>query len=185
MPTPLFHPMPALAVGLGLGPKVIPRSLCWAGVACAILPDVDAVGLWLGVPYAHAMGHRGFTHSLAFAAILAALGSAILARRGVSWRISLPFLFFATASHGLLDMLTTGGLGVALAWPLSEARLFAPVQMIRVAPMRPGPFLGPRGVAVLVSEGLWVGLPSLVLGASLAWARRRVAARKATAQGGA
>ena len=45
------------------------------------------------------------------------------------------FTFLATASHGVLDAFTTGGLGVAFLWPWSPARFFAPVRGIRVSPM--------------------------------------------------
>jgi inner membrane protein len=38
-------------------------------------------------------------------------------------------------SHGLLDTMTDGGLGVALAWPFSTKRYFAPVRPIPVAPI--------------------------------------------------
>ena len=46
----------------------------------------------------------------------------------------LALLVAATmASHGLLDMLTDGGHGVALAWPLSDERWFAPIRPIAVS----------------------------------------------------
>lgn len=55
-------------------------------------------------------------------------------------------------SHGLLDTLTTGGKGVALLWPFSDERFFAPLQFIRVSPIGVGRFLSERGLAVLLSE---------------------------------
>ncbi len=49
--------------------------------------------------------------------------------------ITFVFIFVATASHGLLDMFTNGGLGVALFWPFTDARYFFPVRMIDVSPI--------------------------------------------------
>jgi inner membrane protein len=64
------------------------------------------------------LGHRGFTHSIVFAAALSALLTFTLLRNslGGNWLIFL-FLFISTLSHSLLDMLTNGGLGVALFAP--------------------------------------------------------------------
>ena len=55
------------------------------------------------------------------------------------------------ASHGLLDTLTDGGLGVALLWPVSNHRFFAPIRPIPVAPIGLG-LLTRRGATVLVTE---------------------------------
>ena len=55
------------------------------------------------------------------------------------------------ASHGLLDAMTDGGLGVALFWPLSNQRFFLPLRPIPVAPIGRRMF-SQRGLTVLVSE---------------------------------
>ncbi len=68
------------------------------------------------------------------------------------------FVFVCAASHPLLDAMTSGGLGVALAWPWSEQRFFAPWRPIRVSPFAPQSFSA-RGVATLLSELRWVWLP--------------------------
>ena len=60
------------------------------------------------------------------------------------------------ASHGLLDTLTDGGLGAALLWPVSEARLFAPVRPLPVAPIGRHLFSG-RGAYVMLVELLCFG----------------------------
>jgi inner membrane protein len=85
-------------------------------------------------------------------------------------------LFAATASHGVLDALTNGGLGVAFLSPFSPTRYFAPVRMIQVAPLAAARLLSHRGTVVLASELLWVWLPCTVLGAALAFSRRRMSA---------
>ncbi|HEL7749788.1 hypothetical protein DI041_14515 [Stenotrophomonas maltophilia] len=76
------------------------------------------------------------------------------------------FVFVCAASHPLLDALTSGGLGVALAWPWSEHRFFAPWRPIRVSPFAPQ-FFSARGLATLLSELRWVWLP--LAGAVVAW----------------
>jgi hypothetical protein len=45
------------------------------------------------------------------------------------------FFFLATASHGLLDAMTDGGLGVAFFSPFDKHRYFFPWTPIRVSPI--------------------------------------------------
>jgi inner membrane protein len=85
----------------------------------------------------------------------------------------LLFLFLATASHGVLDAMTTGGLGVAFFAPFDAGRYFLPWRPIEVSPLGVGRFLGARGVRVLASEALWVWLPAALLTASAWWLRLR------------
>jgi inner membrane protein len=68
-------------------------------------------------------------------------------------------------------MLTDGGLGVAIAWPLSERRYFFPWRPIHVSPigMR---FFSAHSWAVIGSELLWVWLPASLL-ALLVWYWRK------------
>lgn len=96
------------------------------GVICAIVPDLDSVGFWFGIPYEHPLGHRGLSHSIVFAAFM----SWCLVRfgfrdrsRGEQHRLGW-FLFLATASHGVLDAMTNGGLGVAFFAPFDNTRYF-------------------------------------------------------------
>lgn len=83
------------------------------------------------------------------------------------------FVLLSGASHGLLDMLTNGGLGVAYFWPFSDHRFFFPEQVIQVSPLSLRRLLGPAGRAVLESELLWIWLPGLVVLAAFAMARKR------------
>jgi inner membrane protein len=71
------------------------------------------------------------------------------------------------ASHGVLDTFTTGGKGIALLWPFTEHRYFAPIQVIHVAPLSVSRFFSPRGITVMLSELQWVWLPSCCLAAVL------------------
>ncbi len=75
MPTALTHAL----VGAALAPAAA-RPMSRGAVALvlgvlAVLPDIDVVAFRLGIPYEHSLGHRGFTHSLAFA-VLAGVGAA-------------------------------------------------------------------------------------------------------------
>lgn len=119
--------------------------------ALAMLPDADVIAFVFRIPYSAPWGHRGATHSLVFAALVA-LGIAVLARafRFPPLRVGL-LAFIALGSHGLLDALTDGGLGAALLWPFSNERFFSPVRPLPVAPIGAG-MLSPRGLYVVAVE---------------------------------
>jgi inner membrane protein len=171
MPTVITHAVVPLALGLGLGRKIIPPRLLLAGMAAAALPDLDVIAFKFGIAYADALGHRGFSHSLLFAGF-AGLLAACLHR---FWRagtcVSFGFVAAATVSHPLLDMLTNGGLGVALWWPWSEQRHFAPWRMIEVSPFIQN-FFSARGAQVLLSEIKWIWLPAFAVCTVLMAVRR-------------
>jgi inner membrane protein len=177
MPTFLSHPAVPVALGAGLGEAAVSRRLLVAGAAASLLPDLDVLGFFAGVPYGSAFGHRGATHSLAAALAVALAGAALHRPLRTTARTAFLFLLAAAASHGLLDALTNGGLGVALLWPLSDARFFAPVRPIEVAPLRR--VLGARALAALGSEVVRVWAPAAVVGVALA--ARRLAARRGRA----
>ena len=128
-----------------------------------MLPDADVLGFHLGVAYGDMLGHRGLTHSLFFAAALALLGAFALLRRTRSWAqrvITWSYLFLATASHGLLDAMTDGGLGVAFFAPFRSTRYFLPFTPIEVSPIGISRFFSARGLEVLANELIWVWLPA-------------------------
>src|SRR5262245_50593316 len=126
MPTIMSHAAVPLALGLGLGRQIVSPRLLLAGVAASILPDADVLGLRFGIAYSDALGHRGASHSLAVALLLGLVGAALSRRLRARAGTAFTFVAVCAASHGLLDMLTNGGYGVALWWPLSPERLFAP-----------------------------------------------------------
>jgi inner membrane protein len=160
MPTIMTHAVVPLAAGLALGRGRVPLGLVGAGMALAILPDLDVVSFRLGIAYADQLGHRGATHSLVAAIVVAGLVTLIM--RPANKRTIFSFLALSMASHGLLDMLTNGGLGVALFWPFESTRHFFPITPIRVSPIGAG-FFSERGIAVIQSELRWVWLPALGL----------------------
>ena len=172
MPTVFSHATAALALGPAFRSAGWPQRVWWTGAACAVLPDADVVGFYFGVPLGSVLGHRGLTHSLAFAAVLAALLTPLLLPRDSSRAWLWLYLFLATASHGVLDAMTNGGIGVAFFAPFDNHRYFLPWTPIRVSPIGIGRFFTSRGSAVLQSELLWIWIPAGLLIAS-AWVLRR------------
>ncbi len=147
-----WSPVTAMAIGAGL----------------SLLPDLDALGFAMGVKYAAPWGHRGATHSLAFAAGVAVLVGLGAKAAGCSARWAALLAWGVVASHGLLDALTDGGLGSALLWPFSQKRYFAPWRPLAVAPIGRG-LLSAAGLRVARSE-LLVFSPFLLYAL---WPRKR------------
>lgn len=162
MPTMISHIAIPLAIRLGLRDSDMPRRLLLLAMFCSILPDFDVVAFRLGIPYESQWGHRGFTHSFFFAALLGLMVSAFSQRLGARPMLVFGVIFLSTASHALLDAATNGGLGCALFWPFTEQRYFLPWTPIAVSPIGIKNFLGERGAVVLLSEFYWVWLPVIV-----------------------
>ena len=175
MPSAFGHVAPALALVPVFARPGVARRLWWLGIGGALAPDLDVIGLALGVPYAHPLGHRGLWHSIPFAAFAAVCVAALAfpgARPGFSRARAALYLFLAIASHGLLDAATDGGLGVALLAPFDDERFFFPFRPIVVSPLGISAFFSVRGLAVLESELLFVWLPCALLGLALWWRTR-------------
>jgi inner membrane protein len=129
----------------------------------SMLPDIDSIGFHMGVPYGSLWGHRGLTHSLLFAALIAATVSMSLGRLfQKQWALAL-LLFAAIASHGLLDAMTNGGLGVAFFSPIDTHRYFLPWRPVLVSPIGISRFFTSRAVRILGSEVLYIWVPALIL----------------------
>jgi len=179
MPTIITHAAVGLALGYACRPEPMPRRFRLLTALAGTLPDLDSIGLRLGIPYGHLLGHRGLTHGIPFA-IAAGVLLAWLALRGRSaarreW-LGLALLFgVIVASHGLLDSCTDGGRGVALLSPFTNERFFSPWRPLRVAPIGLGRFVSGRGLVALKSELRWLGAPLLLL-LLLGWLRRGRAA---------
>ena len=156
------HPAIPLAIGTGLGKKAISGKLLALGFLFSILPDFDVIAFYFGIPYSSQWGHRGFTHSLFFAGTMSILFAYLLSSRLDLQRTKIfVFLFISMASHGLLDMFTDGGLGIAVLWPFDHARYFWPYQVVKVSPIGIG-FFSDWGLRTVVSELFWIWIPSLV-----------------------
>ena len=173
MPSAFSH----AAVGMSLAcfaPRRLAPHLTIGLALLAAAPDLDVVGLRLGIPYDHALGHRGLSHSLFFALGVAAM-------LGVAWRFCAPsrwwagvpvLAFLALASHGLLDTLTDAGLGIGLLLPFDETRYFAPWRPLLTSPLSVEAFFSGAGVSILRSEIAWLG-PPIVAVAAVGWVVRR------------
>ena len=172
MPSSLSHAMIAVAGGSMLAPRPLLGTFLITGVVCAVIPDIDAVGR----PFYGAAGdlqflggHRGFTHSLTFAALLGVLAPlATLGRaRWDGHRLLFGvFIALATVSHGLLDTITSIGAavdGVQFLSPFSSRQFTMPWHLIH------GPF----------SELFYLLLPLLAITRialhyrGIPWPRRR------------
>ena len=178
MPTIFTHAAVPLAAGLALGRKTLPSRLIAAGVVASMAPDFDTVAFKLGIAYADQFGHRGASHSFVFALALGALAALAAPWLRTTRAKALLFVAICTASHPLLDACTNGGLGVALLWPWSETRVFAPFRPIAVSPIG-ARFFSPRGLAVLWSELRWVWWPLAAIAAPCALLRTRATRSRA------
>ncbi len=177
MPTIFSHAILASALGgvfQSAQPTRLPVRFWTLTVVCSVLPDLDVIMFGFGIPYDNMFGHRGLTHSLSFAILVGlAVSMLFFDKSQVStWKTGLYFAA-VTFSHPLLDMLTNGGLGVALLAPFSNERFFSPWRPIEVSPLGLGFFSG-RGVEVAISEIAWIWLPGLVIAltARLLWRKR-------------
>ena len=110
--------------------------------------------------------HRGFTHSFFFALIFGVFITALFYRtrlfgkRGIIYSF---YFFLCTASHSILDAMTSGGFGVAFFSPFNNDRFFFPFRPIKVSPIGVEKFLGEWGLKVILSEIIWIGIPCLIL----------------------
>jgi inner membrane protein len=173
MPTFLTHAVVGVALGQAApaAARKDPRFWCAAAV-CAMLPDCDVIGHRLGWHLGDVWDHRGFTHSLLFAAVTGIVAG-YLVGKGRAERAKLMLLLaIITASHGVLDAMTNGGSGVAFFSPFSTARYFFPWRPIHVSPFGLHLDLAGRVLHALRSETLWVWPAALVLALAIHAARQ-------------
>jgi inner membrane protein len=160
----ITHPVVPIAIAAIFPRKSVTPAVAISGAICSIVPDLDVIGLGFGIDYRDMLGHRGLTHSILFAFILAGFLTIILARH--DRRARLPvflFLFLSTLSHAILDAMTNGGLGVALFTPFDNTRYFLPWRPIVVSPIGIDRFFSAWGLRVLWSELLWIWIPSAIV----------------------
>lgn len=160
------HSAVALTLGRVRYRRELPLSFWLLSAFCASMPDLDVVGFAFGIRYGDLWGHRGLTHSLAFAVVTGLVVAELAYRREPRftrpWWGLVAYFSLVTASHGALDALTDGGLGVAFFSPFDTTRYFFPVRPIAVSPIGVGVFFSEWGLRVILSELLWVGIPCLV-----------------------
>ena len=130
MATIITHALAASALST-VAPRELPRfRLAIVLGILAMIPDLDVIGFRFGISYGDALGHRGFTHSILFAA-LAGIITPFIAFPKINafcrvWWTVAGLAFIATLSHGLIDAFTDAGLGVGFFIPFENSRYFAP-----------------------------------------------------------
>ncbi len=154
------HALASIAIGASFTKTMKNLKFWLLGVFCAIFPDADIVGFKFGITYASFFGHRGFTHSLVFALIFGFLIAFLFYKKKNKFLFYAVFFTLATASHSVLDAMTTGGLGVAFFSPFDNTRYFFSWRPIQVSPIGAAKFFSSWGLRVIKSELIWIGLPS-------------------------
>lgn len=167
MPSAISHTAVAVAAGIAFAPRDVPNHFWSLSILCSIIPDADVIGFSFGISYEHFFGHRGFFHSPFFGFLLSIFLVGVFFRNVEiftrQWFFYLIFFFLLSASHGILDAFTNGGLGIALLSPLNNTRYFFPWRPIMVSPIGINAFFSQWGLAVIKSELLWVWLPSFLI----------------------
>lgn len=163
----MTHTVVAGAAGLAVGPKGLSARFWVLSAFCSMIPDADVVAFVFGIPYGHPFGHRGFFHSPFFGLLLGLVVVLFCFRevKFLSRRWVFLTLYFSclTASHGILDAFTNGGLGIALLAPFNHGRYFFPWTPIVVSPIGIRAMFSKWGLRVMVSEATWIWLPSLMV----------------------
>ena len=179
MPTIFSHAVAALALGKVYAGEKMPARFWLLSVLCAVLPDADVIAFSFRLQRGSMLGHRGFSHSLTFALLLALLIVWLAFRKTPAftkkWWALVLYFFAVTASHGLLDALTDGGSGVAFFAPFDGTRYFFPWRPIEVSPISIDRFFSPRGLEVIRSGVAWIWIPAVLL-VTVAWGYRRLRA---------
>ncbi len=168
MPTIISHAVIGMTgTNLMQGENSGRLKLVLLSILCAIAPDADVITFKLGIAYGDFFGHRGFFHSIFFAAVLDFSVRALFYRSdklfsGTGFFLSAYFSIIAI-SHGVLDAFTNGGLGIALLSPFDNTRYFFWKTPIQVAAIKPAKFFSAHGIRVMSNEMLWVWLPCLLI----------------------
>ena len=139
MSSPIGHILGALAVQRSLRPLASRETPSGAEALIlvsilAYIPDLDVVLVWI---LGDSGAHRGFTHSILFAGILAVAGTLGYAATVRSWRkvsaSATLVLFAACLVHPALDILMGCGPPVALFAPFSSTAYLAPMKFVPTA----------------------------------------------------
>lgn len=169
--------IPAVAY-VALKSNVINSRVFILAAIVSILPDADVLAFKIGIPYESQWGHRGFTHSLFFSGVVAAVCAGFWRQLNSHPLAVFVICFIACASHALLDGMTDGGLGVAFNWPFDHERYFLSYRPIQVSPIGVKAFFTERGISVISSELLWIFLPGFFLAVTSVVARLMYAKRR-------
>jgi membrane-bound metal-dependent hydrolase YbcI (DUF457 family) len=166
MPLPIAHGLIGASIIAATLPAASPVrnwKLLLLGAALSISPDLDY--------FLKTSWHRGFTHSLIFAAGVSLVCFAVARRARLKVVIGCAAALF---SHGLLDYATTKTMpGVELLWPLTTRRFgLGLIDYYRVTGVDPVYFLDKDVLADLLKIGmveLIIFLPVFLFVLSLKW----------------
>ncbi|KAA1248088.1 metal-dependent hydrolase [Aquimarina sp. RZ0] len=170
------HGFVSYALGKTFSNKITTSKFWILGVFCSILPDADVIGFTFGISYDSFWGHRGFSHSILFAILIGILVSSIFYYKSVFTKTGVILIFYfsiCTASHGILDAMTSGGLGIAFFSPFDTVRYFFPWRPIQVSPIGASKFFSIWGIKVLLSELIWIAIPSSIYILAVALLRKK------------
>lgn len=135
MPTAFTHAAAGITAAYVLSERRDSAMLWIYVILLSVMADFDVIAFSFGIPYAHTFGHRGFFHSLVFALIISVFFSVVYpagkGRLRPGYLRLLPGFMIAASLHPLLDMLTSGGLGIGLFIPFDDARLFSITGLLR------------------------------------------------------
>ncbi|MEW6127851.1 MAG: metal-dependent hydrolase [Acidobacteriota bacterium] len=165
MPSAFSHAVAAVALGRSYTTKPLPKRFWILSALCAVAPDMDVMGKRFGIEYTDLLGHRGFTHSIIFALVLSALIVLIFFSKpiaNISRKMIFILFFTATISHGILDAMVDGTLGVAFLAPFANTRFFLPFRPIVSSPVG-WSFFSLAGAMTLMNEFVWVWMPSIIV----------------------
>ena len=116
-------------------------------------------------------------HSLLFAALISWIVTRFefpsVSRYSKTWWRLFFILTVGTASHGFLDAITDGGLGVGFLLPFSTDRFFFPVRPLVVSSIGLASILDSSMIKVFVSEIIYIWIP-LSIGFGIACVTRRL-----------
>jgi len=165
--SPWAHAMAGAAAGAFYQAPRHRRRVIILAAICAVAPDLDLIGWPLGVSTFTLFGHRGLSHSIAFAVVLGVVAAVALlpAATRRERTVAAAVLVLATATHSVLDAMTTySPTGPAFWAPFSNQRY-------RFSWM---PLTGAGGLQTdFGQEALYACLPALVLMVLIEWWRRR------------
>jgi inner membrane protein len=177
MPSEFAHLFVSGMLGKSYTAEKMPLRFWVLSAAFSVLPDIDILGFYFRVKYHGVLGHRGFTHSLTFAALLSVLAVLLafpaVRRFSKKWWGLIVFFFVVTASHGVLDSMSAKGTGVAFFAPFDNTRYFLPWRFHFASPMSVPRFFSRAGLEVLLGEFLWIWVPMLLVYAGVRLYRKQ------------
>ena len=151
MATFITHPLFGAGAAYAISqPRQRSRRFMILSIFCQWVPDIDTFAYLLPLAEVHPLGHRGCTHSVLFALVLALVIVRLFYRQFTIahrqyWGLYLWF-FLSTASHGLLDALVDSKLGVAFLWPFDTQRYLLAWRPLLDVPI---------DISVLTSQHFW------------------------------